>query len=296
MNNILSHPAADRGGQRRLRAASQTAPDLAPVGRIPVPLGSGAMRASTHATTIVRTACSPELLAAAEAAVDGALGAVFALDPLLGPDLSQLASVLASVVKRHGHLLETAIAEALEHSGRYLVYRSVAMPITEATQELLRASTPEQLRGKSVAMLGEVAQTVFVDLVVIDLETRCAIFAEVKRGGGRSEMRKRHQVEWVLRAAALQGRAFLATLGIQVANARAVLIDAYGRAGYAADLTVSGTELDALFGVPVSAALEAVTAVLATRLRAAMPALVTTAFAHNAESDDVRVMASPGLP
>jgi hypothetical protein len=296
MTNILSHPAADRGGQRRLRAASQTAPDLASTGRIPVPLGSGAMTAPMRATTIVQTACSPELLAAAEAAVDGALGAVFALDPLLGPDLSQLASVLASVVKRHGHLLESAIAEALEHSGRYLVYRSVAMPITEATQELLRASTPEQLRGKSVAMSGEVAQTVFLDMVVIDLETRRAILAEVKRGGGRSEARKRHQVEWVLRAAGLQGRAFLASLGIQVANARSVLIDVYGRSGFAADLTVTGTDLDDLFGVPVGAALEAVTTVLATRLRLAVPALVTTAFVHGAEAEGVRAMASPGLP
>lgn len=296
MTNILSHPAADRGGQRRLRAASQTAHDLAPAGRIPVPLGIGAMRASTHATTIVQTACSPELLAAAEAAVDGALGAVFALDPLLGPDLSQLASVLASVVKRHGHLLEAALAEALEDSGRYLVLRSVAMPITEATQELLRASTPEQLRGKSVAMSGDVAQTVFLDLIAIDLETRRAILAEVKRGGGRSEARKRHQVEWVLRAAGLQGRAFLASLGIQVATARPILIDVYGRSGFAADLTATGTDLDAMFGVPVNAALEAVTRVLATRLRAAVPALVTTAFAHGAGSEDVQIMARPGLP
>lgn len=296
MNNILSHPAANRGGHRRLRAVSQTSPDLASTGRIPVPLGSGAMTAPMRATTIVQTACSPELLAAAEAAVDGALGATFALDPLLGPDLSQLASVLASVVKRHGHLLEAALAEALEDGGRYLVLRSVAMPITEAAQEILRGSTPEQLRGRSVAMSGGVAQSAFIDLIAIDLETRCAILAEVKRGGGRSEMRKRHQVEWVLRAAGLQGRAFLASLGIQVSSARAVLIDVYGRSGFAADLTVTGKELDALFGVPVSAALEAVTTVLATRLRAAVPALLTTAVAHGAVSEDVRVMASPGLP
>jgi hypothetical protein len=292
MNNILSH----RGGHRRLRAVSQASPDLTATGCIPVPLGRGAMTAPTRATTIVQTACSPELLAAAEAAVDGALAAVFALDPLLGPDLSQLASVLASVVKRHGHLLEAALAEALDHSGRYLVFRSVAMPITEATQEVLRGSTPEQLHGRSVAMSGGVAQSAFLDLVAIDLETRRAIFAEVKRGGGRSEMRKRDQVEWVLRAAGLQGRAFLATLGIQVATARPVLIDVYGRAAFAADLTVTGTKLDDLFGVPVSAALEAVTMVLATRLRAAVPALVSTAFAHGAGSEDVQITASPGLP
>lgn len=268
MTNIVAHPAAVRSGQRRPRAAGQSAAGTAP---IPVPLGTGALPPAPAA--VVATACSPELLAAAEAVVDGALNAVFALDPLLGPDLSQIASVLASVVKRHGIVLEAALAEVLEQSGRYLVLRGVAMPITHAAQQLLSCKSPEALRGMSIALQGAVAQTVFLDLVVVDLSTRRAILAEVKRGSGRSEMRKRHQVEWVLRAAALQGRAFLASLGYQVASAQAVLIDVYGRSGFSADLTVTGADLDALFEVPVGAALEAVTTVLAARLRAAVPAL-----------------------
>ncbi|MER2269244.1 hypothetical protein [Methylobacterium oxalidis] len=280
MTNIITHPAASRGGQRRPRAAGQTAPDGSPAGRIPVPLGSGAMRAPAHAATVVQTACSPELLAAAEAAVDTALATVFTSDPVLGPGLSQLNSVLASVVKRHGSLIESAITEALERSDRYLVLRNVAMPITEPTQETLRDSTPAQLHGSSIALRGEVAQTVFLDLVAIDLEERRAFVAEIKRGGGKSEMRKVHQVEWILRAAQLQGRSFLASLGYQVASARAVLIDVYGRAGFSEDLTVTGAELDALFEVPVEDALETVTAVLAARLREAVPGLVAVAHVN----------------
>ncbi|GEP05302.1 hypothetical protein [Methylobacterium oxalidis] len=268
MTNIVAHPAAVRSGQRRPRAAAQSAAGAA---RIPVPLGGGAVPPAP--VTVVATACSPELLAAAETAVDGALDAVFALDPLLGPDLSQIASVLASVVKRHGIVLEAALAEVLEQSGRYLVLRGVAMPITHAAQQLLSRKSPEALRDMSIALQGAVAQTVFLDLVVVDLSTRRAILAEVKRGSGKSEMRKRHQVEWVLRAAQLQGRAFLASLGYQVASAQAVLIDVYGRGGFSADLTVTGADLDALFEVPVGAALEAVTTVLAARLRAGVPAL-----------------------
>lgn len=280
MTNIIAHPAALRSGQRRPRAAGRSAGETAGSVRIPVPLGAAAVRPAS--APIVQAPCSPELLAAAEAAVDGALDAVFALDPLLGPGLSKLASVLASVVKRHGVLLEAALGEALEQSGRFLVFRNVAMPITEATQQMLRDGTPDQLRGMSIALQGAVAQTVFLDLVVIDFETRRAILAEVKRGNGKSEARKRHQVEWCLRAAQLQGRAFLASLGVQVASAQAVLIDVYARAGFAADLTVTGAHLDELFGVPVDAALQAVTTVLAARLRTAVPALVTTALVHDA--------------
>lgn len=276
MTNVLAHPAA-RGGPRRLRAAppASGAPATAP---IPVPLGRGAMKGSAPTDAIVRSACSPELLAATEAAVDGALDAIFIPDPLLGPGLSQFASVLASIVKRHGLLLETAAAEALERSGRYLVLRNLAMPITEPTQELLRDSTPDLLRGRSIALAGSVAQTVFLDLVAIDTKERRAIIAEIKRGSGKSERRKIDQVEWILRAAQLQGRSFAASLGFQVSSARAVLIDVYGRAGFSEDLTVAGADLDTLFGVPVADALATVTAVLAARLRAVLPDLVEAAY------------------
>ncbi len=195
--------------------------------------------------------------------------------------MSQLGSVLASMVKRHGSLIEAAITDVLERSGRYIVLRNVAMPITVPTQELVRASSVAQLNQTSIELAGAVAQSVFLDLIVVDRRESRAIIAEVKRGSGKNEARKIHQVEWVLRCAQVQGRSFLASLGYEVAQTRAVLIDVYGRAGYCDDLTVSGPAIDQLFATPVSSALETVTAALQARLRAAVPDLLTMALASS---------------
>lgn len=276
---VVSHPAAHRGVRHRTPARGQPAPSPEHHARVTVPLGSAAAVGCGFTHAVIPQACGSELLTAAEAAVDGALKATFVPDPLLGPGLSQLGSVLASVVKRHGGLIEMSMTDVLERSGRYIVLRGVAMPITTPTQELVRASTLAQLGDMSIAISGAVAQTVFLDLIVVDRHESRAIIAEVKRGSGKNEARKIHQVEWTLRCAQVQGRAFLASLGFEVASARAVLIDIYGRAGYGDDLTVSGPEIDRLFAVPVTAAVEAVTAVLQRRLRAAVPDLLTVALA-----------------
>ncbi|TXN20070.1 hypothetical protein FV232_27655 [Methylobacterium sp. WL30] len=123
------------------------------------------------------------------------------------------------------------------------------------------------------------AQTVTLDLIVIDRQENRAFIAEVKRGSGKSENRKIHQIEWVLRCAQVQAIAFLGSLNIHVASARVVLIDVYGRAGYSPDFSVSGPGIDALFGVPVLHAVEAVTGLLAARLYADVPDLLELALA-----------------
>ncbi len=293
---VVSHPAAQRGVRHRISARGQPAPSPEHHTRITVPLGSAAAAGCGFTHAVIPRACGSELLTAAEAAVDGALRATFVPDPLLGPGLSQLGSVLASVVKRHGGLIEMAMTDALERSGRYIVLRGVAMPITNPTQELVRASTVAQLGDMSIALSGPVAQTVFLDLVVVDRHESRAIIAEVKRGSGKNEARKVHQVEWILRCAQVQGRAFLASLGFEVASARAVLIDVYGRAGYSDDLTISGPAIDGLFAVPVTAAVEAVTAVLQRRLRGAVPDLLTVALASLGIGEDDALPRRPEPP
>lgn len=292
MTNVVPHPAAQRGGRQRLSARGQ--PGSATTSRITVPLGSAAALGCGHVQPAIPQICAPELMAAAQAALDGAFRATFVPDPLLGPGLSQLGSVLASMVKRHGSLIEAAITDVLERSGRYIVLRNVAMPITVPTQELVRASSVAQLNQTSIELAGAVAQSVFLDLIVVDRKESRAIIAEVKRGSGKNEARKIHQVEWVLRCAQVQGRSFLASLGYEVAQIRAVLIDVYGRAGYGDDLTVSGPAIDQLFAIPVLAALETVTAALQARLRAAVPDLLTMALASLAVPENVKHPHSPG--
>lgn len=278
MNTVIPHPATHCG---RHRPPAGTPPSSRPAssGRIPIPLGSGAAEGASLPRPTHSQFCSPTLLAAADAVVANARRAVFVSDPLLGPRLSQIGSVLASVVKRHGTLIELALKDVLERDDRYLLLRDVAVPITTTTQELVRTGTMAQLATTSVALTGPIAQTVKLDLIVIDRQENRAFIAEVKRGGGKSESRKIHQVEWILRCAQVQAIAFLATLNYHVATARAVLIDVYGRAGYSPDLSVSGPAIDALFGVPVLDAVEAVTGLLTSRLHAEVPDLLALALA-----------------
>lgn len=292
MTIVVPHPAVKRGGRQRLAARRQ--PESATPSRITVPLGSAAALGCGHVQPAIPQICAPELMAAVEAALDGAFRATFVPDPLLGPGLSQLGSVLASMVKRHGGLIEAAITDVLERSGRYIVLRNVAMPITVPTQELVRASSVAQLNQTSIELAGAVAQSVFLDLIVVDRKESRAIIAEVKRGSGKNEARKIHQVEWVLRCAQVQGRSFLTSLGYEVAQIRAVLIDVYGRAGYGDDLTVSGPAIDQLFATPVLAALDTVTAALQARLRAAVPDLLTMALASLAVPENAKYPHSPG--
>ena len=65
---------------------------------------------------------SKEALArSARTLVANAVAAAFNEDPVIGPDLSRAISVVGSVVKRHGVLLQSTAAHALAASGRFEV-------------------------------------------------------------------------------------------------------------------------------------------------------------------------------
>src|SRR3954468_4453545 len=74
---------------------------------------------------------------AAQLAVANAIASAFAEDPVIGADLSRAISGLGSVVKPHGLLLPTTLADALAASDRFDVLVDVALPVTEAAHELL---------------------------------------------------------------------------------------------------------------------------------------------------------------
>ncbi len=79
MTIVVPHPAAQRGGRQRLSARGQ--PSSGPTSRITVPLGSAAAVGYGHVQPAIPQICAPELMAAAEAALDGAFRATFVPDP-----------------------------------------------------------------------------------------------------------------------------------------------------------------------------------------------------------------------
>jgi len=215
------------------------------------------------------------LLKAASEAVAAAVGTKFPLDDLLGPELSRLISVSSSVVKRHGLLLERAIVEALEASGRFQVLHNPVIPITAAADSLVASNSPEALARIALRYDTPAVRSVTHDIVVIDLEAAWAGAYQIKRGGGDMGPRLRKPLERDLAAVRLLLRAYLRDQGYSAVDVvTTAAIDYLGAAGLPEHLTVQGTELDAHFGVPVVSTIEQMTEHLRTELHKAVPDLL----------------------
>jgi hypothetical protein len=215
------------------------------------------------------------LLKAATEAVANAVNTKFPLDGLLGPELSRLISVCASVVKRHGLLLERAIIDALEKSERFQVLHNPVVPITAAADSLVASNPPETLARVALRYDAPTVRSVTHDLVVIDTHCAWAGAYQVKRGGGDMGPRLRRPLERDLAATRLLLRSYLRDLGytsIDIVTTGA--IDWLGSAGLPEHLSIAGTELDAHFGVPVTPTIERMTAHLRAELHKAVPDLL----------------------
>src|ERR1700731_1847222 len=89
---------------------------------------STSMEVESHVHSVSEDA----LARTAQTLVANAVASAFNEDPVIGPDLSRAISVVGSVVKRHGLLLQSTTANALAASGRFDVLVDVAIPIVDA--------------------------------------------------------------------------------------------------------------------------------------------------------------------
>jgi len=215
------------------------------------------------------------LLKATSEAVAAAVATKFPLDELLGPELSRLISVSNSIVKRHGLLLERAIIEALEASGRFQVLHNPVIPVTAAADSLVASNSPEALARIALRYDTPAVRSVTHDIVVIDLEAAWAGAYQIKRGGGDMGPRLRKPLERDLAAVRLLLRAYLRDQGYSAVDViTTAAIDYLGSAGLPDHLTVLGSELDEHFGVPVVSTIEQMTGHLRAELHKAVPDLL----------------------
>src|ERR1700722_4416794 len=133
---------------------------------------------------------SPEAISrAARLAVAGALDGDFSVDPIVGPALSHSFSFIASVIQRHGLLIQRTVGDALAASGRFEVMCDIQIPLTETANDLLTSQNSQhdlaRLKSDSKAV-----RIVTVALVGIDPERGWAGAYDVKRGNGATESRK----------------------------------------------------------------------------------------------------------
>jgi hypothetical protein len=249
-----------------------------PTGRLFNAKGIHPMSALDNQTTAL---VSPEAISrATRMAVAGALDGDFSIDPIVGPALSHSFSFMASVIQRHGLLIQRTVGDALAASGRFEVMSDVQIPLTETANDLLTSHNSQhdlaKIRLKSDS---KAVRIVTVDLVVVDPETGWAGGYDVKRGNGATESRKRRPIEHDLRGIRLVLANHLVKLGYEgITNTTTGIIDYYGMSGFSREIKLVRDELDSHFGVPVVGHVDAMTEALKAALHAELPGLMEPAL------------------
>ena len=228
----------------------------------------------------LRPVIPPALMAAAVDTLEAALKSKHPIDPMLGPSLSCLVSLVNAVIKRSGPLIEKALVTTLEQAG-YVVLKQVAMPVSMAAQNLVAWNEMRALRAISVnADAPATGPMIVYDLLVYCPKTRRAMLLEVKRGNGKTELRKIRPITSALQAGSLQVKAYMKSLGFKVRTVDAKLIDFYGHSGFDDAIRISGDDLDQYFRAPVRLLIDTLLESVRTRLFEALPLLLAKAQAE----------------
>src|ERR1700692_2103990 len=134
---------------------------------------------------------SPEaIVRASRAVIDNALAGDFPIDPVIGPNLSKTFSIINSVVKRHGLLIQRTLRGAAAASGRFEVLTEVPLPITEAAHDLLTSQNSDRDLAKiQLKADSKTLRMVRIDLVVVDTESGWAGADDVQRGKEATQSR-----------------------------------------------------------------------------------------------------------
>jgi hypothetical protein len=225
---------------------------------------------------------------ASRAVIANAKAGDFPIDPVIGEDLSKSFSIINSVVKRHGLLIQRTLGDALAASGRFEIMTEVRVPITEAAQDLLTSKNSHRDLAKiQLKADSKTIRMVPLDLIVVDTESGWAGVYDVKRGNGMTESRKRGPIELDLRAARLVLSSFLAKCGYDgIGAVTSAVIDFYGASGFSKEMKLTRDELDEHFGVPVVDTINTMTAELQRALHAEMRNLLMPALTNMPHGND----------
>jgi hypothetical protein len=218
------------------------------------------------------------LVEAVDTAVAEAFAKSYSADPLIPEDVAALRGPVDSVLRRHGLLIETALAVALDLLPEVEVMTQVAVPISEAAIQLCLSNADDRTIGLTLPVTGAIAKTALIDVVVHYPRTGRLVAVSVKRGGGPQSGTAARNASVELRAAAMILRAMLMGRGRVVSSAEVVTVDYLGRSGILNGTVIGVEQIDAFFGLPVRATLDAMTSYMSAevgrRIDAVIEALV----------------------
>lgn len=195
-----------------------------------------------------------------------ALRGRFPMDPMLPRALSCTHSVLASVIKRHGHLIAAAFVAAVNH-----------------------AKAPD-LVATEISRLRTAAGNRQVDTLIFDRRSARFTVLEIKRGGGKQPAGSRRDQEvrmaGISRAIPRTARHWLQTLGISAPKrfrGECAILAYYGEYGSTTIPVIRRADVAARFGPAVVGAIDLTTQYLQCRLLLACGPLHAQGFGEARE-------------
>ena len=244
----------------------------------PVSSTSGAQFASKSAYAPETTTLPIELREAVDTALQECFDKIYCSDELLGIKLTQVKGPLDSLSKRHGILLEEAIAHAFVASARdrYEVQKQVGVKVSKEAMSLVDSNQLDKLEGLNFPIANTHGKRAMIDIVVFDHESGDLHVISVKRGGGAQGGSEARNARTDLTAAGLMLKNHMLRKGLPVLAVRQVLVDWYGRSGIVGRPTVTRTTVDEYFGIPISGFVEAMSAYMSSSIaQRMMPRLMT---------------------
>ena len=190
----------------------------------------------------------------------------FAGDPTVAPVYSAITSIVSSAYKRHGKIIEEALAATLRQAPHLTVWSEPRFAVSDAADRLADsdASLAATLPYSPTAQV----RPLQIDLVVYnEAEERLGAY-ESKRGFGYHDAGKIRSMKRDLRCTQMLLRGYGEARGLRVKKANARMIFYYGQCSVGPPWALTGKDLDAHFGFPVWESVEHVNGYFRERLDA----------------------------
>jgi hypothetical protein len=193
----------------------------------------------------------------------------FKIDPLLG-QYSELTSICASAVKRHGQMIELAIIEALAQNSDYRIWRKTYFNIPEAADHVVQSQSADECSAISLPYVGT-GRKLQIDLLAYSYSRRRLGAYEIKRAHSPHDAGKMRSLRRDVFATQIVIQSFGKSglhLPIDEAIARGIFY--YGRRSLPPAWSLIGAQLDEHFGFGVRTIVEDCTNYYRARLESFM--------------------------
>jgi len=180
----------------------------------------------------------------------------FRLNPIGGTRYSRVTSIVSSAYKRHGQILERALAERLKENNRFQVWVHRTFAISSAAHNL--AANDPSACLKAALPYGDIFRTCQVDLLVYDFSDRSLRSYEVAHGNEDFNVDKQRSTLNDLLAQQVLLKSYGEQRRFPVNIAEAKIIFYYGKRSIKAPFSLIARELDAHFRFDVFRPVEAI--------------------------------------